>query len=255
MLNRVLLFMGLLLVFRSSPAALHEVVLSGLSFTPSQLTIQVGDTVRWRNQGGFHDVVSDDGLFLSGAPTSANFVFSHTFDTPGTFGYFCSVHGAPNQGMAGRIIVEGTAPPPPPPDPTPPDINFATSGAWYNPATTGQGFFVEAFPGAGVFTFAWFTWIGNGDHDWFVGTGLYEGATATFDVFRVVGGRFNDPTPVTDSVIGTGTFSLIDCTHAEFTFNLTDPVRSGTIALERILPSDDACVLPTAIAPLRAEPD
>lgn len=252
MLIRALLLVALLCAANSGHAVTHEVVLSGLSFIPSQLTIQVGDTVRWRNQSGFHDVVADDASFSSGPATTAPFTFEVTFDTPGTFGYFCSIHGGPGSGMAGTIIVEGTAPPP---DPLPPDINFATSGAWYNAGTTGQGFFVEAFPGANVFTFAWFTWIGDGEHDWFVGTGLYEGPTATFDVFRVVGGRFNDPTPVSDSVIGTGTFTLIDCTHAEFAFDLTDPVRAGTIALERILPSDDDCVLPAAIAPLRAVPD
>ncbi|MCB1555511.1 MAG: hypothetical protein KDJ14_17065 [Xanthomonadales bacterium] len=252
MLRGALLLIGLLCVSASAHAVTHEVTLSGFSFTPSSLTIQVGDTVRWRNQGGFHDVVADDTSFSSGAATSAPFTFEVTFNTPGTFGYHCSIHGSPGAGMAGTIIVEGTTPPP---EPTPPDINFATSGAWFNPQTSGQGFFVEAFPGASVFTLAWFTWIDQGDHDWFVATGLFEGPTATVDVFRVVGGRFNDPTPVTDSVIGTATFTLIDCTHAEFAFNLIEPMRSGTIALERILPSDDACVVPAVtVAPLSDPP-
>lgn len=223
-------------------AAIHQVTLSGLSFTPANLVIQTGDTVRWRNEGGFHDVVADDGSFTSGAPTTAGFVFEHTFNQPGTFGYYCSVHGAPNQGMAGSITVQGD--PVTDPAPTTPEINFATSGAWFNPATNGQGFFVEAFPGAKVFTLAWFTWINEGDPDWFVATGLYEGSRAEVEVFRVSGGRFNDSTPVTDSVVGTASFTLVDCEHATFAFTLSNPVRSGTIDLQRILPSDATCVVP-----------
>lgn len=229
-------------------AATHEVTLSGLSFSPSSLVIQTGDSVRWRNVSGFHDVVADDGSFTSGPPTFDGFVFTRTFNEPGTFGYYCSVHGAPNQGMAGSITVQASPIPDPDPDPDPtptaPEINFATSGAWFNPSTSGQGFFVEAFPDAKVFTLAWFTWIDDGDQDWFVASGLYEGSRAEVEVFRVSGGLFNDPTPVTDSVIGTASFTLIDCENATFEFALSNPVRSGSIALQRILPSDDACVVP-----------
>jgi hypothetical protein len=147
--------------------------------------------------------------------------------------------------MAGSITVQGDPIPDPDPTPTTPEINFATSGAWFNPATSGQGFFVEAYPAAKVFTLAWFTWINDGDPDWFVATGLYAGSRAEVDVFRVSGGRFNDPTPVTDSVIGTASFTLVDCEHATFEFALSNPVRSGSIALQRILPSDATCVVPT----------
>jgi plastocyanin len=44
------------------------------------VTINPGDTVTWTNAGGFHNVVSDTGLFTSGAPSGTlGWVFSHTF--------------------------------------------------------------------------------------------------------------------------------------------------------------------------------
>ena len=46
-------------------AATHEVNIVGLSFRPNDLTIEVGDTVRWTNNGGSHDVRADNGAWAS----------------------------------------------------------------------------------------------------------------------------------------------------------------------------------------------
>jgi len=75
-------------------------------------TIQVGDTVHWVWDEGFHDVRSVNGsaeAFDSGAPTTGA-TFDHTFTKAGTFTYYCSVHGNDNgngtaSGMAGTITV------------------------------------------------------------------------------------------------------------------------------------------------------
>jgi plastocyanin len=86
---------------------LHDVALVGNTFSPADLTINVADTVRWTNNGGFHDVTADDNSFSSGSPSNAIWVFIHVFDTQGDFRYYCSVHGAPGGvGMAGIIHVE-----------------------------------------------------------------------------------------------------------------------------------------------------
>lgn len=233
------LLFGVLGTLSNARAAVHEVRLSGLSFSPAELTIEVGDTVRWINQGGFHDVVADDDSFRSGAPTSTAFVFERVFSSAGTFGYYCSVHGSPGAGMAGRIIVQGgTA--------GAPAINRGIDGSWFNPATDGQGFLVEVAPAQTVFAFAWFTWTDTGGYDWMIGNGLYEGSVAQLSVFRSRGGRFNNPAfPVTTTPAGDATFTLIDCTHARFDFTTTDPVRSGSILLTKILPPGSECVNPT----------
>ena len=73
------------------------------TFVPADVTIFVGDTVQWDNTGGFHDVEAVDGSFDSGAPSSDPWTFSHVFDTPGTFDYFCEVQVG--IGMVGTVTV------------------------------------------------------------------------------------------------------------------------------------------------------
>lgn len=91
MLDRRLFLALLLLILPSSlqAATFHVDVGAGgsFSFSPSTITIDVGDTVTWTNRGGFHDVVSD-GNFSSGAPSSSAWVFSHTFTAAGTYNYY-----------------------------------------------------------------------------------------------------------------------------------------------------------------------
>jgi plastocyanin len=82
------------------------------SFFRQTITIAPGDTVQWQRTGGFHNVVADDGSFRlgegdSGSPGSSWRTGSHTFNTAGTFRYFCEIHGGPGgQGMSGIVIVQ-----------------------------------------------------------------------------------------------------------------------------------------------------
>jgi plastocyanin len=77
------------------------------SFTPKFPTIDVGDTVRWTNMGGFHNVSADDGTFRNGDPSNTQWTFERTFNSPGTVGYHCEAHGSPGGGMFGTITVTG----------------------------------------------------------------------------------------------------------------------------------------------------
>jgi PKD repeat protein len=93
-------------------AVTHDVSISGLRFVPNNLTIEVGDTVRWSNSGGTHDVTADDGSW--GSVTSASWVYSRTFNSVEEVRYHCSVHSSPganiNTSMNGRIsVVAATA--------------------------------------------------------------------------------------------------------------------------------------------------
>jgi plastocyanin len=80
----------------------------GNRFTPNNVTVAVGTTVTWRWVSGFHDVIPTGAPAFpdSGNPVSAPHAFSHTFDSPGTYLYFCSVHGSPSAGMRGTIVVQ-----------------------------------------------------------------------------------------------------------------------------------------------------
>ncbi len=117
-----ILFTSLLLSF-AAPATTHVVTIVGNSFSPASLTIEAGDTVRWVNNGGFHNVQADDGSFRcadscevtagdgNGDPSSTWTTLSITFNNVGDFAYFCAVHGGPGGvGMAGTIqVVEPTS--------------------------------------------------------------------------------------------------------------------------------------------------
>jgi plastocyanin len=92
------------------------------AFAPQFITVVAGDTVTFVNQGGNHNVVADDGSFRcsrgcrgdaqgdTGAPSTAHWVVSLTFDKAGTVGYFCEIHGAPGSGMFGTITVRESTP-------------------------------------------------------------------------------------------------------------------------------------------------
>jgi plastocyanin len=72
-----------------------------LRYDPSSVSVTVGTTVTWMNSGSTAiTVTSPDGLFDSES-IAAGGSFSYTFDTPGTFRYFC----VPYPHMKGVIVV------------------------------------------------------------------------------------------------------------------------------------------------------
>ena len=99
----------------ATAATTHEVqVLDPRSFSPNNLTIEVGDTVRWVNASGgsMHDVTADDGSFAS--VTAASFTFERTFNSIAEILYHCTVHSraasAGGTAQNGRIeVVASTA--------------------------------------------------------------------------------------------------------------------------------------------------
>jgi plastocyanin len=99
-----LLVLSLLLPM-TALSAIHEVTVGDNFFSPSELTIQPGDTVRWINAAGGagHDVDSNDGLWTP-PPISNEWTFEFTFSNPGSFAYHCNPHQA--IGMDGVITVE-----------------------------------------------------------------------------------------------------------------------------------------------------
>jgi plastocyanin len=83
-----------------------SVTLKNFAFEPKEVTIAPGTTVEWINQGGRHDVTSDDGSFKSPTLTAGQ-KFEHKFDTAGSYAYFCSNHGAKGgHDMAGKVTVK-----------------------------------------------------------------------------------------------------------------------------------------------------
>lgn len=79
------------------------------SFEPSQVTINVGDTVHWFNTGGTHNVngtlsAYPDNPEPFGNELGMSWTYSYVFTIPGTYDYHCDLHVG--SGMAGVVFVE-----------------------------------------------------------------------------------------------------------------------------------------------------
>jgi plastocyanin len=76
----------------------NTVVLRDIAFKPKVLKVEAGTTVTWKfeDQGITHDVKAEDGSFASETMDSGT--FEHTFEEPGTYSYFCSLHPATMRG-------------------------------------------------------------------------------------------------------------------------------------------------------------
>jgi plastocyanin len=85
-------------------AAGNQVVIDDFAFGPATLTVAVGTKVVWTNDDADpHTVTSeaDPKLFKSPALDTGD-TFAFTFDKPGTYRYFCSIH--PH--MQGIVVVQ-----------------------------------------------------------------------------------------------------------------------------------------------------
>jgi plastocyanin len=114
---------GLCLVLTAPAPAADQTVnaTNSATFSPSSVTINVDDTVTWKNQGGFHNVVFDDGSYTQPSePSFSMWTVSRKFGSAGTFKYHCGFHGT---SMAGTVVVQQPGTQPPPTDTTAPDID------------------------------------------------------------------------------------------------------------------------------------
>jgi plastocyanin len=79
-----------------------QIVIKDFMFTPVSLTVKAGSTVVWVNKDEEpHTVISDTGLFRSGA-VDTNDTYTLKFDKAGTYRFSCSIHPR----MTGTIVVE-----------------------------------------------------------------------------------------------------------------------------------------------------
>ena len=227
-------------------AVTHQVSIGDNFFNSNDLTITVGDTVRWTNSGGrVHDATADDGSWAS--PTSSNIDFSHTFNTVEEVLYHSTVHSSPgrniNTNMNGRLTVRA-------PQADPIVINSGMTDAWFDTATDGQGMLVMVWEDIKFIFLAWFTFdterppedvmaiLGEPGHRWLTASGPFEGDTATLDVFLTSGGIFDagQPPAITDPVpIGTITIKWTSCNSGILTYDIPSLGLMGDIPIERIV--------------------
>jgi len=78
-----------------------KVEVDNFSFAPAMAAVAAGTTVTWTNRDDVpHNIVSTDQKFKSPV-LDTDEQFSHTFDSPGTYKYFCSIHPK----MTGQVVV------------------------------------------------------------------------------------------------------------------------------------------------------
>lgn len=89
-----------------APAPVEINLTSGLTFSPDDVTIEPGTTVTWRNDVAMLHTITPDGHdeWSEATLSAAGATFSHTFNSVGTFPYFCTPHLS--AGMTGVIRVE-----------------------------------------------------------------------------------------------------------------------------------------------------
>lgn len=131
-------------------------------------------------------------------------------------------------------------------------LNAGLNGAWYNPATDGQGFMIEVYPDLSLIHLAWYTFdttfadgnetavVGEPNHRWLTATGEFNGSSAEMTVYLTQGGIFNQDNLVTDTETGTINIDFDGCRFATLDYELTDSGLSGSIDLSRVSESNVA---------------
>jgi plastocyanin len=77
----------------SSTAATVNIEIGDNTFTPKDVTANVGDTIVWTNKGKVaHDVTAVNGAFNSPRNLAPGATFSYTATTAGSFAYVCTIH-------------------------------------------------------------------------------------------------------------------------------------------------------------------
>jgi plastocyanin len=95
---------GAMLAFGTVAAqdATNVITIDNFTFTPKELTVAVGTTVKWVNHDDIpHTIANKDKAFRSQALDTDD-SYSFTFTSAGTFDYFCGLH--PH--MVGKVVVK-----------------------------------------------------------------------------------------------------------------------------------------------------
>jgi tripartite motif-containing protein 71 len=167
-------------------------------------------------------------------------------------GYFSQPHGLAVD-LKGEIVVADTLNHrvvgilSPYVDPPVVQMNAGLNDAWFNPITSGQGFFITVFPEIEYVSLSWFTYdterpdngvtanLGEPGHRWLMALGTYSGSQALMDISITSGGVFDMPTAVTEVIDGTITLTFTDCENGTVEYNIPSIGQSGTVPIKRVV--------------------
>jgi plastocyanin len=83
-------------------AAAPTVSIDNFAFSQPSITVPAGTKVTWVNHDDMLHTVADEGKSFKSDPLDSGESFSHVFDKPGIYKYFCSLH--PH--MTGTVVVQ-----------------------------------------------------------------------------------------------------------------------------------------------------
>ena len=96
----------------ASNGAIVDVIALDNSFRPETIEVTAGTAVRWENRGrNDHNVVPTDDTETWGAATEdfkPGADYTWVFTEPGTYAYYCTIHGTKDAGMIGTVVVAPT---------------------------------------------------------------------------------------------------------------------------------------------------
>ena len=79
-----------------------EIVAVDFAFNPQKIEVTAGTKVTWTNNDSVtHQIVSKGDPFPGDGTIDVGQSYTVTFDTPGTYEYFCGIHNS----MTGSIVV------------------------------------------------------------------------------------------------------------------------------------------------------
>jgi len=113
------LLTAILFVFSLNAQNSYTVNAGNFYYYPMTFNINIGDTVHWVNDGGFHNVNFDINTLSAASfnnpvsfvstPTNDVELFTYVFTVAGSYDYDCSVGSHAANGMVGTIIVNASS--------------------------------------------------------------------------------------------------------------------------------------------------
>ena len=129
-------------------------------------------------------------------------------------------------------------------------INPGLNDAWYNPQTTGQGFFITVFPDLNAVSLAWFTYdtelppmdaianLGDAGHRWLTAIGPIVDNQSMMEIEMTSGGLFDSSAEVTrtDPPGSDGTIILTfdGCNSGTVEYDIPSINRQGVVPIRRV---------------------
>ncbi len=131
--------------------------------------------------------------------------------------------------------------------PAPFRITSNLSGSWYNPATSGQGLFLDVFDDSQIMFAAWFTFdlqrpamgnmsmMGDPGHRWLTAQGGITGTSSTLGLYKTTGMVLDSADPPGTTVQdGSMTLTFDSCVAGHVDYDLGSANATGSFPISRL---------------------